>query len=69
MKIPTIGETVLVFDECTTYQQYEDYRKKVLASGGRIRRAVDNGALQRHLAIYAPTFIIHLKDRSQNGKA
>jgi len=62
-KVPEKGEMVLVFDESKTDDVYEEYRKKVLASGGRLRRAVGIDNFRRHLAVYDPTFIVHLSDR------
>ena len=60
-KAPERGETVLVFDESGNEETYEAYRKRVLASGGRLRRADSPNALLRHLSVYSPAFIIHFK--------
>lgn len=62
-KIPERGETVLVFDETKTDDAYVEYRKEALSAGGRVRRAVGAESLFRHLEVYSPTFIVHLKTR------
>ena len=62
-KIPQKGETVLVFDESKTDDAYDQYRRKVLAAGGRVRRAVGIESFRRHLQVYTPTFIVYLADR------
>lgn len=67
MKLPEKGELVLVFDESGNDSQYEEYRKDVLKRGGRLRRAVGEGAFLRHLAVYSPTFIVHLKRGDLTG--
>lgn len=64
MKVPSKGETVLVFDQFGSDERYDEYRREVLKSGGRLRRAVGVQSLLRHLQVYTPSFIVHLKDDS-----
>ena len=60
MKVPSKGETVLVFDQSGSEASYDEYRRQVMQSGGRVRRAVGVDQLLRHLRVYTPSFIVHL---------
>lgn len=60
LKTPERGEMVLAFSMSDNEDAFDAYRAKVLASGGRIRRAVGVNSLVRHLMVYQPTFIVYI---------
>lgn len=64
-KVPSRGGIALVFDETCSDAAYDTYRRRALASGGRLFRVRSIEAVQRHLAVYIPDVIVHLKEPSE----